>query len=683
MKFLFPGFLFALLAVLVPVIIHLFNFQRYKKVYFSNVRFLKDIEQKTSSFRRLRDYLLLLLRILVIAFLVLAFARPYIPSSLSSSIGKQQVVSIYIDNSYSMEAVSSEGRLLDEAKRRAREIVAAHDINTRFQLLSNDFEGKHQRLLYREDFLNALDEIEISPLNRNLIQIINQQDQILSAEQNVSKLFYIISDFQNNIQAGKSIHLGKDAEVRLVQLKANAQANVSVDSVWFTSPVHKAGETERLVIQLRNNSDKQAENVPYKLTIGGVQKAIGSLSIAERSTARDTLVFSGLSYGWKKGELSLKDYPITFDDKFYFSFFAERQMNILEIDESGTNRYLNAIYQSDPFFHLIHTPAGNIDYSSLGTYPLIILNSLTDVSEGLSQQLSLYVKNGGSLMVFPSLDGGLSGLQTLTKSVRADQPLEIVNQELKVTKINLQHRIFKDVFEKVPRNLNLPFARKFVRYSNQSRSVKQEILGFSGGGSFLSEYRYGKGKVYLSAVPLNEESGNLVRHSLFVPLMFQSAFLSIRDTRLYYTVGKDQFLESSKITLSPNQTLVLKRKGFEAIPDLRQSETLSRVFISDQVKEAGVYDLMKGNQLLASYAFNNSGTESDLSYLSPTQIKSSISDAKVEVFTPGKEVISDAIKAVNKGVQLWKLCLILALVCLALEILVIRLYKPRKIETTV
>ncbi|WP_207421191.1 BatA domain-containing protein [Desertivirga brevis] len=678
MKFLFPGFLFALSAVLIPVIIHFFNFRRYKKVYFSNVRFLKDIQQQTTSFRKLKNYLLLALRILAIVFLVLAFAKPYIPARQDEVAGQQDVASIFIDNSYSMEAVSSEGRLLDEAKRRAKEIVSSYDLNTRFQLLTNDFLGKHQRLLYREEFLEALEEVEISSINRNLAEVINRQEEMLGTEPNSIKTAYIISDFQKNVDNGQKLKPASGTALRLVQLKANPQPNISVDSVWFSSPAHKVGETEQLIISLRNNSDQAVSNASYRMLIDDQQKAIGSMSIPARGTAKDTVSFSGMSAGWKKGEISLKDYPIVFDDKSYFSFYVENQMSILEIDEQGANKYLEALYQSDPFFNLTHTSSGNINYSSLGTYPLIILNNLKTITPGLAQQLSAYVKEGGTLIVFPSVSGDVSGLQTLTASLGTDRPLEIVSQEQKVVSLNAQHKVFKGVFEKVPRNINLPVAKKYIRYSQGSRTSRQEILNFAGRRNFLSEYKIGKGSAYLSAVSLEEESSNLPRHSLFVPVMFQSAFLSVRDSRLSYTIGKDQFLESSPITLSRNQTLVLKKGNFEAIPDLRQTESLTRIFVSDQVKEPGIYDLMKGDILLARYAFNDNRSESDLSYLSEKQLEGIFTDTKVKIFTPGKESVSDAIKAVNKGVQLWKLCLILALIFLALEILLLRFYKPAK-----
>lgn len=681
MKFLFPGFLFALFFIAIPIIIHLFNFRKFKRVYFSNVSFLKEIQHQTSSSRNLKNLLLLLTRIFTIIFLVFAFARPYIPSNnQKNNLYQQNVLSIYIDNSYSMEALNKEGTLLDEAKRRAKEIAAAYSINDKYQLLTNDFEGRHQRLLSYEDFLEAVDGVKISSLNRDLRQVINRQQDVFAGEPNSAKAIYLISDFQKNLMPAGDIKVDSATTVRFVRLQANELPNISVDSVWFVSPVHRPNETEKLIVQLKNNSDKKAENIPLKILIDGKPKALGSLNIAARATNKDTLSFSGLNAGWKRGEVSITDYPVVFDDNFYFSFHVRQRMPVLAIYEQTENQYVNALYRAEPFFNYQSVSAGSINYSKLADYPLIILTSTTNISSGLAVQLKTYTQNGGSLMIFPSLGENLSGLRTLTQTLGTDVPQGLLNQDMKVSAINLQHPVFKGVFSQVPSRIDLPVAKISVQYSNLSRTSKQDILQVPGRRSFFSQYSIGKGKVYLSAVALSEESSNLVRHSVFVPLMYQSAFLSLRDNRLFYTLGKDQFLEFNRITLAANQMLKLKKGAFEAIPDIRASDNGTRLFISDQVREKGTYQLLKGDSLLSVFAFNDNRQESDLSYLSKAELSKKFPARKVEIFEPGRGSVQNTIKAVNNGLQLWKLCLILALVFLALEIFLARFYKPKESE---
>src|ERR1700704_5446958 len=191
MHFLYPAFLFALVSLAIPVIIHLFNFRRYQKVYFSNVQFLKEIQEQQSSRKNLKERLILAARMLALTFLILAFAKPYIPGQNASNAGKQQAVSIFVDNSYSMETLNKEGSLLDEAKRRAKEIASAYNLNDRFQLLTQDFEGKHQRLVSRDEFNDAVDEVKISPQSRSLQQIISRQQSLLDTHNDGIRSVYI------------------------------------------------------------------------------------------------------------------------------------------------------------------------------------------------------------------------------------------------------------------------------------------------------------------------------------------------------------------------------------------------------------------------------------------------------------------------------------------------------------
>src|SRR5471030_1931734 len=199
MHFLYPAFLFALISLAIPVLIHQFNFRRYQKVYFSNVQFLKEIREQQSSRRNLKERLILASRLLALFFLVMAFTRPYIPGPHAANAAGQRAISVFVDNSYSMQTLNREGSLLDEAKRRAKEIASAYNINDRFQLLTQDFEGKHQRLVSRDQFDDAVDAVKISPQSRSLQQIINRQQGLLDMHKNGPGSVYIISDFQKNM----------------------------------------------------------------------------------------------------------------------------------------------------------------------------------------------------------------------------------------------------------------------------------------------------------------------------------------------------------------------------------------------------------------------------------------------------------------------------------------------------
>jgi hypothetical protein len=100
MKFLYPEFLFGLFTLAIPIIIHLFNFRKSKKVYFSSIRFLQNIKKSTSQKRKLKHYLILFSRLLFLTFLVLAFAQAFLPSTDRNP--QAESVYVYLDNSSSM-----------------------------------------------------------------------------------------------------------------------------------------------------------------------------------------------------------------------------------------------------------------------------------------------------------------------------------------------------------------------------------------------------------------------------------------------------------------------------------------------------------------------------------------------------------------------------------------------------
>jgi hypothetical protein len=676
MHFLYPVFLFALLSLAIPVIIHLFNFRRYQKVYFSNVQFLKEIQEQQASRRNLKERLILASRLLALLFLVLAFARPYIPGKNAANAGRQQAISVFVDNSYSMQTLNKEGTLLDEAKRRAKEIASAYNINDRFQLLTQDFEGKHQRLLSRDQFNDAVDAVKISPQSRVLQQVIDRQQSLLSTQASSVKSAYLISDFQKNTTGGKAAKTDDGIHYNLVQLKASELPNVAVDSVWLLTAVHRPGESEKLVVRLHNYAGEKAEKIPLKLLINKEQKSLGSFTINPRSVQNDTLLFSGLKSGWQMAEIQLQDNPVTFDNQFYFTFNVKQQMPVLLIDGETPNPFLKAVFDTDPFFAAKRVDDGNVDYAGLNTYPLVILSDVKTISTGLAQQLRMYVSKGGTLMVFPSADADLANYKSFLQSMGTTYPEKLVTEANKVSAINLQNPVFKNIFESYPENPDLPVVKKYYQLSSGS-GRGESLMELPGKQAFWVGYNSGKGKVYVSAVALNDDFSNLQRHALLVPVMFRIALLSGHDQPLFYTLGEDESIEIPAVPSSEKQILKLVKGEQSVIPDVRQQGGSTLLYVSDQLQETGNYEVKKQDSILAVLAFNDNRKESDMSYLTPNGLKQIFPKA-ANILQPGQASIKGEVSDLNFGLQLWKLCIILALIFLAAEIWLVRYYKPDK-----
>lgn len=673
MHFLYPAFLFALVSLVIPVLIHLFNFRKYQKVYFSNVQFLKQVNEQQSSRRNLKERLILAARLLALTFLILAFARPYLNNGHTVNANTLQTISIFVDNSYSMQTLNNEGSLLDQAKQKAKEIASAYGINDRFQILTQDFEGKHQRLLSRDEFNDAVDAIKISPQSRSLQQIVTRQQSLLDMQANAVKTAYVISDFQKNLSPVQPLKTNSDLKINFVQLKASKFPNVAVDSVWLLSAIHRTGESEKLVVRLHNYADAIAEMIPLKVFINKQQKALGSYTINPRSIQNDTLSFSGLEAGWQQGKVSLQDNPVTFDNDFYFSFNVKEQLPVLLVDDGTENPYLKAVFAADKFFAAKNVSAGNVNYAGLGAYPLIVLSDIKSISNGLAQQLRIYVAKGGSLVVFPDIDADVNSYNAFLQPMGAASLSKIQTEATRVSSINLKNKIFKGIFDSYPQNPDLPAVKKYYRLNASSNS--ENLMTLPGNDPFWVVSSSRKGKVYVCAVPLNDDFSNLQRHALFLPVMFRIALLSGHDQPLFYTIGQNEAIEVPPIQTGEKQLLKLNKDSISIIPDVRQQEGSTLLYLSDEVQQTGTYNLQKQDSTVAILAFNDNRSESDLSYLTPADLTKIIPKSG-SVLHAGTASLKNAVTDINIGLQLWKLCIILALIFLATEILLLRYYKP-------
>ncbi|WP_367868689.1 BatA domain-containing protein [Pedobacter sp. WC2423] len=675
MNFLYPGFLFSLLAVAIPILIHLFNFRKFKKVYFSNVSFLKAVTVQHSSREKLRNLLILACRILAIIFLVLAFARPYWSSGSAGSPENGNLVNIYMDNSYSMEAVNKEGSLLDEAKRKAKAIAKQFQLNDKFQLTTNDFEGRHQRLVNAEELANLIDEVKVSPAERSLQQVINRQNSANAGKRN--QYNYVVSDFQQQFVGKSTLHTGKNNSLNLVRLKANTIPNVAVDSIWSLSPAHKPGDREKFVVQLRNYSADASTGIPLKLTVNNQQKALATLNIPAGKSVRDTLSFSGSVAGWQKGMVSIKDFPVTFDDNLAFTFKVSTELKVLQLSGENSGKYIHALFGTDPYFKLSTMPEPAIVYAGFHQYNLIVITGLKAPSSGLAQELKNYMKNGGTVVIFPDLEAGAAVYSSFLQDLGIPQTVSLSKDTVTVNTIALKSKVFNDVFEEIPAKLDLPKVNQHFIYAGNNKNGREDLMGLPLNQPFFSKYRSGSGQLYLCATSLDIKDSNLPQHPVFVPLLYKIALTSVQEQPLYYTIGKSNYLSSAPIAINPNQSLRLISGKQEVIPEIRQVPGQTLLYVADQIKTPGVYELYKADALLSTYAFNQSRTESDLHYADDKALQEIFGPQKVNLTKPGDDLSWKAVE--NNHTELWKLCLVLCAVFLAIEALLIRFFNKLKI----
>ncbi|MDY0160695.1 MAG: BatA domain-containing protein, partial [Bacteroidales bacterium] len=325
----YPIFLWALFSLSIPIIIHLFNFRKYKTLYFSNTRFVDHVKKDTKTRNKLKQYLILLMRLLMLTALIISFARPVIPIKEQDKYRAVDAIAIYIDNSFSMESESEQGPLLTQAIDKALKLVNALPDDIHYYLITNDFLPEHQRAYNKSDIIQIIGNIDISPNIKSIDQVIKKAIVLKSESKELD--IYIISDFQKKFIKPVDID-NENISISIMPLNVNGQNNIFIDSCWFTEPVRIFNQSDELLVKIRNISDVSYVDIPVNLYINDTLKAISSLNIDAKEDKTIKLGYTNTSKGINKGVVSISDYPVTFDNELYFSYRIAEEINVLIIN---------------------------------------------------------------------------------------------------------------------------------------------------------------------------------------------------------------------------------------------------------------------------------------------------------------------------------------------------------------
>lgn len=672
-----PAFLFGLLAIIVPILIHLFNFRRYRTVYFSNVKLLRDIQQKTKRESRLQHLIVLMLRILGISALVFAFAQPYIPRNEDNN-RNGNLVAIYVDNSFSMEVASREGNLFQDALNAAKNVVDAFSFSDDYILITNDFLGKYSRIMNRDEILSAINEIEISPRSKSLNEIIQLEEHLEASSRKEQVLSYYLSDFQKSRFSFEQISINKNHRLFLMPLPAEDVNNVSIDSCWFLSPVFKEGQQAVLNVRVHNYGAQDVIKLPLKLYVNNEQKAVAAIDVKAESYTDYQLSYTLSSSGIQCGTLQIEDAPIVFDDQFYFTYEVLPATRIIAIQEKE-NSYLRALYGKDSLFIYEEMNVNRINYAQFKNAELIVLDQIKEISSGLADELKKFVVAGGNLLVFPSLEQEKDSWQAfLENKLSCNSYGELINGEVKVGRINTESAYFKGAIERQEYQLEMPSLLRFYGISSPLVPTSETIMELENKMPMLVVSQVEKGQLFLSAVALNDEFGNAHKNALFFVPLHNIGIKSQRQTQLYGIIGKDEFQTIHKKSESAEDVFVMKLRddGTEFIPEQRRIGNETMIYFHSQIDKAGFYDVEQGGVVLATFAFNFDRAESDLHYYSRNELEdiSNNDETQMQVLTVDGKDLSRRIASELNGINLWRWFVGFALLAFLGEILVLRFW---------
>jgi len=653
MSFNYPQFLWALTALAIPLIIHLFNFRKTTRIFFSNTRFLKQVKQETTQKRKLKQYLVLASRLLFLLFLVLAFAQPFLPAK--EQLTSQRNLIIYLDNSYSMSVPASEKlRALDAGIAYVREVVELFPTETRYKFLTNDFAPFSNTYKSKSEILDQLSQIRLSPISRSFGEIMKRMGD-------PGNTVFWISDFQKSTFSD-GYQNDSTRQIRLVPIEYQQAANVFVDSVYLDNPFIIGGEKNTLRVRLRNESPKTVQGLVTKLTINEVQAATSSVTIEPNSFVETSFDLARGLKGFNKAVLSFSDYPVSFDNEFYFTLNYSGRLKVVEVKPDAGKTYVEDVYGNRELFDFISYAEGNVDYSALATADLVVVNGINKIDNALNAAIRLYKNNNGTLLVIPGLKPDIDSYKELVNaSLTKTENAALIELD----KPDFQNPFFENVFEERSAALAMPQAQKVLDWGVD----RSAILRFKNGQPYLSKIN----NTFVLANSLNRESGNFATHAVFVPVMYRIAASGKKAERKPY-----YYLSTSLITI-PTDSLVgeepVRMKGNqELVPSQRRLGDRLLLEIPRYTVSNGFYFVTHGSDTLDLLGFNLEKKESMLAQFTGEEVKTVMSGGnQISIFKANSaETFSNEIKERYLGTPLWKYAVILALLFLLAEVLLIR-----------
>lgn len=597
----------------------------------------------------------------------MAFAQP-IKEASREGLNSDKVF-IYLDNSFSMSnEVNVDLAALDEGIKYVNEIIKLYPPGTQYLLLTNDFAPFSNSFKSKAEIEELTTELDYSGMTRSFEEIVQRiGTENLFTGVNKKDVF-VISDFQKST-LGNPVALAADtlSNIHLIPLSFMAFANVLIDSVYLETPFIMANEKTVLNAVVRNNGESEINDLLLKVIINDVQVANASVNIKPKS--KETVKFD-LGFNLEeisRCRISFEEYPVTFDNDFYFTINKSDRISVLEIKSGTDTTVVEIVFANRALFEFSSYPVDNLDYSLISTSELVILNGLNQIDPSLGVVINQYLSKSGNVVLIPGALPDLESYNVIVKSRVISKRDTLVNSSLATPDFN--NPFFENVFELRSSNFAMPGAAQIITWGND----RDAILKFRNDQPFLSKLK-GSGIIFLFTTPFEDNFTNFHRHAIFVPVMYKIAASSMtKDTKLYYDFNQP-IIQVKIDSIGKDQIFKMTREDQEIIPSQRTNGNQLLLDVPKHTLKAGFYDLKFQDQTKTVLSFNYGASESSLDQYTSTEIKEELSGLKnISLFDVKNSIeLSKEIKENYLGVPLWKYALILAMIFLMAEILLIR-----------
>lgn len=642
MQFKHPEILYFLFLLVIPILVHLFQLRRFKKEYFTNVKLLKELSVQTRKSSKIKKWLLLATRLLLLTCIVLAFAQPFFESKDSKNSSNEMY--IVLDNSFSMQAKGQKGELL---KRAVEDLLEHTPENQNFSLITNS------ETFWNTDIKSIRSNLQNLKYSPSPFQLESAMAKIKSHKSAFNKDVVIISDAVG-LEPKQLKSIDKDFNTFFIVPKAEQKNNIAVDRVFIKQTLDSFYEISVAL----SGYGKDFKEVPIALYNNGKLIAKTLVKMESNKKIIDFTIPKENFHGY----VTITESGLEYDNTLFFSISKPEKINVLSIGESEKSVFLSRIYTKDEFNYNNYT-LESLDYNVLDQQDAIVLNELKEIPQALQTTLKSFVEKGGNLVFIPSNENSPSNNSRFLSNFGNIQFKSLQKTEKLITKIAFNNPLYSSVFEKQITNFQYPSTKS----SFVINSSNPAILSYEDQSVFLTSVHNQIASVYVFSAALNKTNSNFINSPLVVPTFYNMA-QSIQKTGISaLTIGENNPILID-VLLEKDEIVSIKNKDESFIPVQQILNNKVKFSCNDYPQQAGNFEVYKQNEILKNISFNYNRTESNLV---PTD-ESVLSD-----YTTSETIdtIFTTLQTNRTDTELWKWFVILTLLFLVIEVFIQKFVK--------
>jgi hypothetical protein len=631
MGFVAPLVLLGLGALAVPVFVHLIQRERRRVVEFPSLMFLRRIPYQSVRRRRIRDWLLLFIRLAALTLIVLAFARPFFRRdalAAAAQNGAREAV-ILVDTSYSM----GYGDRWAKAQAAARDAVNALSAGDRASLVffSSGAEVAVRSAADKGRLASALAAGKVGAGATRYAPALKLAGSLLGESPLPRREIVLISDFQRRgweqTPGRDDVKLPERTTLSSVNVAAGSTANLSATPVSLQRTRFENHDRVAVTAGLVNHSDKPIANLPVALEVDG--QTIQSVPASAAAGGSTSVTFAAFTVASRnmRATVRLPEDALARDNVFHFVVSPSEPVRAFLINRAGAEGeglYLAralAIGESPRVELTLRTPTTFSD-ADARTASVVLLNDV-QVPDDLAARLARFVASGGGLFIAagPHATWPSSAAATVP-ALPGDVVDRTTTPPSRLGGLEYGHPVF-ELF-RAPRSGDFSAAR-FYGYRATLQPAGQVLARFDDGVPALMERKAGAGRVLLWTSTLDLAWNDLPVKPVFLPFVHtMTKYLAdFSEAPASLTVG--QVIPAPRH--GPGRGASATRGGTVAVAPSGARVSVETEDGALELTEQGFYDVRTqgaGADSATVLASNVDLSESDLTPLDPRELMAAV-----------------------------------------------------------